>query len=143
MIRPMTAADLDAVLVLEALGFSDPWPREAFQEGLDDPAQHYLVVEQGGAVVGCMGTIRLADHRVHALTITIHPDWRRRGLGRRLLAAALQQARDWGARSFTLEVRVGNTAARNFYRTFDAVTLKRLRRYYRDGEDALLLSLPL
>ena len=48
--------------------------------------------------------------------LVVHADWRGRGLGRALLAAAERAARERGCCKLTLEVLSGNAAARAAYR---------------------------
>jgi ribosomal-protein-alanine N-acetyltransferase len=43
----------------------------------------------------------------------------------------------------TLEVRVSNEPARQFYRSYGFTEAYRRRAYYQDGEDALVMVLPL
>jgi len=47
--------------------------------------------------------------------VAIHPDYRRRGIARRLMEACLQQARSNGARMLVLEVRTDNAPALKLY----------------------------
>ena len=48
-----------------------------------------------------------------------------------------------GSAAITLEVRVSNTAARQFYRSYGFAEAYRRRAYYQDGQDALVLVLTL
>ena len=68
---------------------------------------------------------------------------RKHGYGRWLLEDAIARARTMGSAAITLEVRVGNAAARQFYRSYAFTEAYRRRAYYQDGEDALVLVLPL
>jgi ribosomal-protein-alanine N-acetyltransferase len=68
---------------------------------------------------------------------------RKQGHGRALLEDALARARSAGSTAITLEVRVSNSAAREFYKSYAFTEAYRRRAYYQDGEDALVLVLPL
>ena len=48
----------------------------------------------------------------------MHPDWRRQGVGARLLLRLVDIALELGAARMTLEVRVSNEAAQELYRRF-------------------------
>jgi ribosomal protein S18 acetylase RimI-like enzyme len=48
----------------------------------------------------------------------VHPDWRRQGIGERLLLAFLDIALDRAAHEATLEVRLSNLAARRLYEKY-------------------------
>ncbi|HEX9681017.1 MAG TPA: GNAT family N-acetyltransferase, partial [Anaerolineales bacterium] len=71
----------------------------------------------------------------------VDPAYRRKGIGERLLRAALECAADQGAELATLEVRASNDAALELYRKHAFEVVGRRPRYYRDnGEDALLMT---
>ena len=55
VVRPLSAADLDAVAQLESACFADPWTRAQLAEELDNPQATVLVAVQGGAVIGYAG----------------------------------------------------------------------------------------
>ncbi|MFP4150133.1 MAG: ribosomal protein S18-alanine N-acetyltransferase, partial [Nitriliruptoraceae bacterium] len=75
----------------------------------------------------------------HVLDLAVAPAVRGHGLGRRLLTALLDELAARGAVAHTLEVRPSNLAALALYRGSGFVVEGRRRRYYPDGEDALLL----
>ncbi len=78
----------------------------------------------------------------HVATIAIQPDFRRMHIGQRLLALALEDAVQGGAKLAYLEVRRSNLAAQNMYQQFGFVVNGLRPRYYLDnGEDALLMVL--
>jgi ribosomal-protein-alanine N-acetyltransferase len=141
--RGMEPADVPAVLEIDRASFPNPWPENAYLYELrENRAAHLLVLEHAptGAVVGVVGYWLVVDE-AHISTIAIHPGWRRRGLGRMLLAAMLCDAQARGAISATLEVRVGNRGARRMYAEFGFREVGRRKGYYRDnGEDALLMT---
>ena len=77
----------------------------------------------------------------HITTFAIHPDWRRRRLGERLLLALLDVALDRRAAEATLEVRLSNLAARRLYEKFGFRPVGIRPRYYSDNnEDALIMT---
>jgi ribosomal-protein-alanine N-acetyltransferase len=79
----------------------------------------------------------------HINKIATDPRVRHRGYGRLLLEDAIARARSIGADSITLEVRVSNAPAREFYRSYGFREAFRRKAYYQDGEDAFALVLPL
>jgi ribosomal-protein-alanine N-acetyltransferase len=141
-IRKMTVDDVSTVVDLDQKSFSLPWPERSFRfELTDNPASRCWVAELDGKVVG-MIVVWLIVEEAHVATLATHPDYRRQGIGRRLLAHALRYLIDDGARSSFLEVRESNIAAQEMYRKFGYEATGRRRRYYRDNdEDAILMSL--
>jgi ribosomal-protein-alanine N-acetyltransferase len=139
VLRPATAGDLDAVVIIERVSFSDPpWSRRSFASLLDDPRVRFTVA-CAPSVVGYVVMWLVADEGEVA-NLAVAPDRRREGIGQHLLDAAMAEAVVAGARSLYLEVRESNVAARALYggRGFQAVG--RRPSYYRNPvEDALLL----
>ena len=71
--------------------------------------------------------------------MAIAPDHRRQGFGRGVLLQLLASARQRGLERATLEVRASNHTALALYESLGFRTAGRRRRYYSDGEDALIL----
>jgi ribosomal-protein-alanine N-acetyltransferase len=141
-IRKMTLEDIPAVIDLDRQSFSLPWPERSFRfEVTDNPASRCWVAEVDGKVAAMIVVWLIVDE-AHVATIATHPDFRRQGIAKRLLAHALRLLIDEGARSSFLEVREGNLAAQEMYRKFGYEEAGRRRRYYSDNdEDAILMSL--
>jgi len=139
-VRPAERADLLAVLRIERTCFADPWPYDAFERFLGEPA--FLVAERHGEVIGYAvadSTPNFGRDIGHLKDLAVRPDARGEGVGRGLLRAALGSLRAQGATVVKLEVRESNAAARSLYDGEGFEPLRRLPNYYRDGEDALVL----
>jgi ribosomal-protein-alanine N-acetyltransferase len=143
----MRMADIRQVHEIERLSFSTPWPSYAFEQELTgNRLARYVVARVGSGalerVVGFAGVWLMVDE-AHVTTFGVHPAWRRRGIGRRLLVRLLELAHELQAHRMTLEVRVGNVAAQELYRAFGFEVVGRRPHYYTDdGEDALIMSTP-
>jgi len=139
----MALEDIPAVLDIERRSFTTPWPPEAFhQELTHNRLARYTVARQGGAVVGYAGVWLMVDE-AHITTFAVHPDWRRQGVGRRLMQAVLVASREMGAVHMTLEVRVSNGVAQALYSQHGFAIAGRRERYYTDdNEDAYIMSTP-
>lgn len=142
-IEPMGLEDVHAAHEIERLSFRTPWPPYAFEQELrGNRLARYLVARVGGDVVGFGGLWLLVDD-AHITTISVHPEWRRRGIARQLLVGLADLAIEIGARRLTLEVRPSNAAALALYRAFGFEVVGRRPRYYSDdGEDALVMTTP-
>ncbi|TKX76014.1 ribosomal-protein-alanine N-acetyltransferase [Halorubrum sp. GN11_10-6_MGM] len=143
-VRVAERADLLAVVRIERACFSDPWPYDAFERLLDEPA--FLVAERAGAVVGFVVADRTPNHGRdigHVKDLAVHPDARGEGIGRTLLRSALVRLRSTGVAVVRLEVREGNDPARSLYADEGFEPIRRVGGYYRDGEDALVLVVDL
>jgi ribosomal-protein-alanine N-acetyltransferase len=138
----MRLEDLEQVIAIDQASFSLPWPARTFRyEVTDNPVARCWVAEAEGRVIGMLVLWLIVDE-AHIATIAVHPDFRRRGIARRMLIHALGSAAQEGMQSSFLEVRAGNAAAQEMYRKFGFVEDGRRPRYYKDnGEDAILMSL--
>ncbi len=139
----MTIEDIPQVRAVDEASFAMPWSEHAYKfEVLENRVSVALVAEapESGQVVG-MVVVWVVLDEAHIATIGVHPAWRRRGLGRLLLASALLESIRRGAAMATLEVRVSNEPAQALYRQFGFEIAGRRPRYYTDNnEDALLMT---
>ena len=149
-IREAEAADLLAVVRIERASFPQPWPYDAFERYLDAPGFLVAVDEEGDGedavdtqnVVGYVVADFVPNHGRglgHVKDLAVHPNRRGEGLGATLLEAALSKLAARSARTVKLEVRESNDRARSLYEEFGFEPLRRVPRYYDDGEDALIL----
>lgn len=80
--------------------------------------------------------------KAHLVSIAVFNAYRRQGIGETLLLKGMQSMKeDYGAPEFILEVRVSNSNAIAMYEKHDFQIIKKLDRYYRDGENAYIMAL--
>ena len=140
-VHPMTLADLDQVMEVERLSYLTPWSRQAFESELLQRYTVYLVARAGERVVGCAG-MHVLWEMAHVTNVAVHPEFRGRGIGERLMRELIRIAYRRGAVRMTLEVRVGNFPAQALYRKLGFITEPGAVRkgYYTDtGEDAIIM----
>lgn len=144
MIRGMQIEDLDEIMILEKTCFSAPWTREAFEKELTtNTLAHYLVIVEEGKVAGYGGVWYIMDEG-HITNIAVAPDFRRRGLGMKLVNEMINQAGQHQIAHMTLEVRVSNTSAIGLYERLGFKTAGIRPKYYTDNqEDARIMWLDL
>lgn len=121
MIRAVTAADLPALHALIERAYRGEsakagWTHEAdllggqrtdpaaLAEMLADPDQHLLVAADDGVPTGCVAVTRKAGGRAYLGLLTVEPELQAAGLGRRLIAAAEDCARGFGAGAIEMTV---------------------------------------
>jgi ribosomal-protein-alanine N-acetyltransferase len=140
-IEPMTLDDIADVHDIERASFPVPWPTYAFRQELEtNRLAHYLVVRAGDLTVAYAGVWLMVDE-AHITTFAVLPEWRRRGIGARLMLAVLRLSVELKASVATLEVRLSNVAARMLYQRFGFRPVGVRPRYYSDnGEDALIMT---
>jgi [ribosomal protein S18]-alanine N-acetyltransferase len=139
-IRPMSEADLDAVVAIEAATFPDPWPRHALaHEALENSFCSAFVAEVDGATAG-YAFCWVIYEQAHLINIAVDEALRGQGFGEALLVHALRHARAQGADVIHLEVRESNRAAIALYQKHGFAILGRKDKYYNDGSPAVLME---
>ena len=139
-IVPMRRRHLRQVLQIEDQVYPRPWSMSLFlSEMALRSSRVYLVARAGGDVVGYAG-LMMSMEDGHITTIAVDPLWQRNHVGTRLLIALAREARQRGAASLTLEVRVSNKGAQAMYRRFGFAPVGIRRGYYvESGEDAIVM----
>ncbi|NOZ23660.1 MAG: ribosomal protein S18-alanine N-acetyltransferase [Planctomycetes bacterium] len=138
-IRKMSLLDVGAVHAIESASFPTPWRRRTFASRLLLSDHRGYVAEAEGRVVGYI-LYRLHLGQVHLQKIAVAKQFRRRGIGARLMEFLFDQAKTAGIEAVYLEVRPSNVGAQDFYKRF-RFTLDHIREnYYSDtGEAAQVL----
>jgi [ribosomal protein S18]-alanine N-acetyltransferase len=137
------ARDLDDILDIDSASFTNSWTREMFEwEAHNSDVARVFVARQPGAsgrVVAYCAVWVIFDE-LHINNLAVLPEWRRRGVAKRLLRYVLERTAADGAVCATLEVRQSNEAARRLYERFGfAATGVRPGYYSNPIEDALVL----
>ena len=134
MIRA-SPAHAEAMALLHAAAFPVPerWSAAAFATQLALPGVFGLLDERGGFALA-----RVIADEAELLTIAVHPEARRLGLGRALLKAVLAEAARCGAETVFLEVAKANAPARALYAGLAFAPVGHRSGYYA-SDDALVL----
>jgi ribosomal-protein-alanine N-acetyltransferase len=137
-LRPFAKADLSRVLEIERISFLSPWKEEFFISESRNPHSCFLVAEKKEEVLGYICCWFIAEEG-QILNIAVHPDSRQSGLGKLLVQEILKEAKKKGVDSLSLEVRKSNIAALSLYKELGFYETTIRRKYYENGEDALLM----
>jgi len=139
VIRLMEKKDIDLLTSLEIEIFTDPWPAEAFIEGLTDENHIFLVVEFENQVAGYasfymeMGEGRLTN-------IAIIPGFRRKKIAKTILDYILGVVKKAMCKYIFLDVRPTNEAAISLYSSYGFYEAYRRPEYYSNPtEDAMVM----
>ena len=124
-------------LALDRSALQGLWTKEQWRRELEDPRRLCLGWSEAKTLLGVACGWLVADE-LHITLIAVDPSVRRRGHGKRLLSALLQQARQQGAIHATLEVGSNNLAALALYANGGFQSAGTRFKYYSDGSDALI-----
>jgi len=150
-IRWLLPDDMPECASLEALCFPSFWTEEQFRDTWQEPWFAGYGLFEAGRLLAYISLSVLAGE-LEVLNMAVHPDARGRGLSRPLMAYALSDTLDGrhrtrrslqpeGWENGVLEVRIGNAPARALYSGLGFIKAGMRKRYYSDGEDALIMTL--
>lgn len=125
-LRPAVLADLPAIAAIQA---ACP---EASQWNPADYLNYACVVAEQDSVCGFIVTRGTAPGESEVLNLAVVPNARRGGVGRALLAAALEAAPG----AWFLEVRESNVGAIHLYESAGFHTVGTRRAYYSDSQES-------
>jgi [ribosomal protein S18]-alanine N-acetyltransferase len=146
VLLPMGAAQLDAVMAIEAAAYDFPWSRGNFVDSLAAGYAASVLLGAGGTMIGYFIAMAGVDE-MHLLNITIAPPFQGRGHARFLIDALIARCAASGARELWLEVRASNLRARGIYERLGFRQVGVRKGYYPAPfgrrEDAVVMSLTL
>ena len=138
-IRLMDKADIPQLAELEKLCFSDPWSVSAFTYELTNPLSLWLIAAEQEKVLGYVGSQTVMDE-TDMMNVAVAPEYRRQGIGEKLVLELISRLKERGSKSLTLEVRVSNDSAIALYEKLGFHQVGRRPGYYRNPkEDAYIL----
>lgn len=139
VIRDLTRTDLMAVMAIEQTSFSMPWKEATFESLLQRSDADLIAAVADGRLVGyavCWTILEQAELG----NVAVDAEWRNRGVGLKLVQAALERVRRRSAEECFLEVRESNRTAQSLYQKCGFRSIGRRRRYYSNPtEDALVM----
>lgn len=138
--RLIMEEDIPQVMVLERSAHSHPWRQSSFEDCLNGRQKCWLA-EHKGVLVGYV-VVTHGGGDAELLNISVSPDFQRKGIGRCLLAHAVNCVKAKADMLF-LEVRMSNHKAIALYEREDFFEVGQRKNYYptvNGYEDALLMA---
>ena len=130
-IRRFNRKDLGDIMEIEERAFpKSPYSPFTFLHYALAFPKNFLVCEHEGKIVGYI----IFHSDGHIISIAVHPEWRRKGIGTALMNKVFKRT---GGKAM-VEVRESNKIAINFYKKLGFVFKTRVPSYYGD-EDALIM----
>ncbi len=130
--------DLPQIARIEAMVFPEPLNLHTLVQLWLMPNTYYIVVRKGRQVAAYIGFQKFGP-AAHTISMAVHPDHRRRGLATLVQKTADRVAVNRGARWFTGEVRVSNTAQLRFLEGLGWQQIGVCPQFFGNGEDAVVV----
>lgn len=142
-IVPMTESHLVQVNRVDHICFTVPWSMQSFENELKNDMARYFVALKDENVVGYCGIWEIVGEG-DITNVAVLPEFRRQGIGGRLMKRMIEYGRSRGMSRLTLEVRESNTPARRLYESFGFRQAGSRRNYYSDNQEtAVIMALEL
>jgi ribosomal-protein-alanine N-acetyltransferase len=100
----------------------------------------FLIAETDEVYLGSIIAVMIEPEIARILVLVVGERYRRSGIATRLFKAFIQKASLRGAKKITLEVRMSNMPAIEFYRKYKFKIASTIPLYYRDGENAYVME---
>ena len=137
-IRKIDAESAACAAELEKICFSEPWSEKAILEEAE--RGFFIAAYIDGEFAGYAGMLCVLDERDVCNVATV-PHFRGKGVGRALVQALIESARESGASVIMLEVRKSNAAAIALYEKSGFTLVGQRKNFYTmPREDALLYN---
>jgi len=139
ILRDAVVEELEAIVAIERVCFSDPWSVASFRQLLGATTAHFRVATRDEVVVG-YAVATLIGEEAELANIAVTPEARRLGVGARLLDDLLAITDHPLGATVYLEVRASNAPAQLLYRSrgFESVGVRK-GYYARPEEDAVVM----
>jgi len=152
-IRLCGAADIPSVIRVNALTLPEHYTDDFYYQVLRSFPDTFFLAEQNGATVGyimCRTEHGLSllkrfglAKKCHIISIAVIEQHRGKGVGTRMIERTLERARSDSSKECYLEVRITNIQAIELYKRLGFRVVSTLSGYYKDGESAYTMAMPL
>jgi len=136
-IREMSFKDLELVVEIENECFKIPWTRSMFLSIMSTPNSR-LIIYEIDKIIG-YGIAILHKDTIHIANVAVRKEHRYQGIGSEILSYLLHFGVSLGKKKAVLEVRSSNLPAISLYEKFGFYKAGVEKRYYPDGEDAVIM----
>ena len=140
-IEDLNESHIPAIVEIEKHSRPSPWSKAQFQSELTNPNSFSKIARNQEELIGYVIPWHIADE-IQIQNIVVAPHHRGNGIGELLLNLALSNGIENQCRTAILEVRESNLPAIGLYQKYKFEIVGKRSAYYRDGENALLMTLP-
>lgn len=140
IIEKMTSAHIEEIAKLEKECFSTPWSEDGLKSELDNNFARFFVAFCEGKIAGYIGSHNILGE-VYITNVAVFPEFRRNGVGNRLVEFFVNQMKSENAEFITLEVRESNSNAISLYEKCGFQKVGQRKDFYeKPKENAILMT---
>ena len=134
----LSEKDIPNILALYKKDFPDGWTENMLRSGFNGGRLIALGAKNGNNLIGVItASVGLDDADIEG--VVIDSAFRKNGVATALIEEVEKQIFNNGVNRILLEVREGNIPARSLYEKVGFKTISVRKKYYADGENALVM----
>lgn len=151
VVRRCDPSDLIPVMEINMKTLPEHYSDYFYESLLAELPESFLVAEVNGRLVGyimCKTEYGFSNFKKlgfvkkgHVVSVAVLEEQRKKGIGRALIEEAIAGTKIKKADELYLEVRCSNNEAVKLYEKIGFIIKQRIKSYYRDGEDAYLMTI--
>ncbi|MBM7835801.1 ribosomal protein S18-alanine N-acetyltransferase [Clostridium sardiniense] len=141
ILKNLDSEDLNGVYEVSSLSLKESWSLDSITKEISNKFARYIVCKEENKVVGFAGAWLIASEG-QITNVAVHPEYRGKGIGKKLMKSLISSLKQEDCNSITLEVRESNTVAKNLYKSFGFISEGIRKNFYEDNkEDANIMWL--
>ena len=151
IIRRCDPADIIPVMEINMKTLPEHYSDYFYECLLSELPEAFLIAEIKGRSIGyimCKTEYGFSNFKKlgfvkkgHVVSVAVLDEHRKKGIGKALVAEAMNGVKLKKCDELYLEVRCSNTGGVQLYENLGFIIKQRLKSYYRDGEDAFMMAI--
>ena len=137
IIRSLKKEDIPFLVSAKDFGFADAWDERMLESAFESCRFFGFIAEDNSRKLGCI-TLDKGMDDADIEEVFVLPEVRRKGIAKELILKAIAFLKEQKIDRVLLEVREGNTPARKLYERCGFSEINRRKKYYSDGENAVI-----
>lgn len=140
-LKKLDKEDVNGLYEVSSLSLKETWSLGSIEQELSNKFARYIVCKDGDKVIGFIGAWLIASEG-QITNLAVHPDYRKKGIGKKLMKSLISSLKNEDCNAITLEVRESNTVAKNLYKSLGFLSEGIRKNFYEDNkEDANIMWL--
>ena len=128
---------LEKICKIENSSFPEPFSERYLAYLGKQYSETFLIAESNYEAIGYI-VAKIDGSRAHILSIAVEGNWRRKRIGLILLQMLIIKLKSRRINEIVLEVEKNNIPAKALYERIGFKPIKEIKKYYPNGEDALV-----
>lgn len=140
IIKEMTLSDLHEISKCLTTDFDDFWNVNILESELKNEFSKYIIAKLNDEIVGFAGVIDTVD-QLEITNIVVKKNFRKKGIGSKLLENLIMLAKEAGKEKISLEVNSTNLPAIKLYEKNGFKNVGFRKKYYNNKDNAEIMTL--